>query len=146
MTSTGLEVTEVLSGALSMENVSQLNVLLTEFSSKAETLTLAKWDEMAANNYLVVAKSKKRIVGMATLVTFQIPTGKVGIIEDVIVSSTMRRRGLGEKLVSKLIDQAYKLELKQVDLTSRPSREVANHLYQKLGFKKRETNVYRLTL
>ena len=30
-----------------------------------------------------------------------------------------------------------------VDLTSRPSREAANRLYQRLGFIERETNVYR---
>jgi len=35
---------------------------------------------------------------------------------------------------------------KSVDLTSRPSREAANKLYQKLGFTARETNVYRLTV
>jgi ribosomal protein S18 acetylase RimI-like enzyme len=33
-----------------------------------------------------------------------------------------------------------------VDLTSRPSREAANHLYQKLGFEIRNTNVYRIML
>jgi ribosomal protein S18 acetylase RimI-like enzyme len=30
-----------------------------------------------------------------------------------------------------------------VELTSRPSREAANRLYQRLGFRLRETNVYR---
>jgi ribosomal protein S18 acetylase RimI-like enzyme len=33
-----------------------------------------------------------------------------------------------------------------VDLTSRPSREAANRLYQRLGFQLRETNVYRYDL
>ncbi|MGH9297111.1 MAG: GNAT family N-acetyltransferase, partial [Acidimicrobiales bacterium] len=32
---------------------------------------------------------------------------------------------------------------RNVDLTSRPSREAANKLYLKLGFEPRETNVYR---
>ena len=30
-----------------------------------------------------------------------------------------------------------------VDLTSRPSREAANRLYQRLGFRPRQTNIYR---
>ena len=34
----------------------------------------------------------------------------------------------------------------QVDLTSAPEREAANRLYQRLGFERRETNVYRLPL
>jgi ribosomal protein S18 acetylase RimI-like enzyme len=32
---------------------------------------------------------------------------------------------------------------RSVDLTSRPSRQAANHVYQKLGFKRRDTNIYR---
>ena len=35
------------------------------------------------------------------------------------------------------------LGAKTIDLTSRPSREAANRLYQRLGFEMRETNVYR---
>ncbi|MFM8266127.1 MAG: GNAT family N-acetyltransferase, partial [Acidimicrobiia bacterium] len=30
-----------------------------------------------------------------------------------------------------------------VELTSRPSREAANRLYQRIGFVRRDTNVYR---
>jgi hypothetical protein len=33
-----------------------------------------------------------------------------------------------------------------VSLTSRPSRDVANRLYLRLGFEARNTNVYRYTL
>ena len=33
-----------------------------------------------------------------------------------------------------------------VDLTSRPSRLDANRLYEQLGFIRRETNVYRISL
>jgi hypothetical protein len=33
-----------------------------------------------------------------------------------------------------------------VDLTSRPSRQAANRLYLRLGFARRETNVYRRDL
>jgi ribosomal protein S18 acetylase RimI-like enzyme len=35
---------------------------------------------------------------------------------------------------------------KTVDLTSRPSREAANRLYQRVGFERRDTNVYRYRL
>ena len=31
-----------------------------------------------------------------------------------------------------------------LDLTSRPSREAANRLYERLGFRPRDTKVYRL--
>jgi len=46
-------------------------------------------------------------------------------------------------LMTGLLDLAVSKGLEFVDLTSRPSREVANGLYQSLGFKLRETNCYR---
>jgi hypothetical protein len=43
-----------------------------------------------------------------------------------------------------LIDEATnRFHVRTIDLTSRPSREAANHLYQTSGFVKRDTNVYR---
>ncbi|MBA2537612.1 MAG: GNAT family N-acetyltransferase, partial [Actinobacteria bacterium] len=33
-----------------------------------------------------------------------------------------------------------------VELTSHPSREAANRLYERLGFERRKTNVYRYLL
>ena len=35
---------------------------------------------------------------------------------------------------------------KAVNLISRPDRAAANRLYQRLGFERRETNVYRYSL
>jgi ribosomal protein S18 acetylase RimI-like enzyme len=41
------------------------------------------------------------------------------------------------------IDEARRLGVHSLDLTSRPSREAANRLYTRMGFTSRETNVYR---
>jgi ribosomal protein S18 acetylase RimI-like enzyme len=41
------------------------------------------------------------------------------------------------------IAEAKRRGAKTVDLTSRPSREAANRLYQRIGFVARDTNVYR---
>ncbi len=83
------------------------------------------------------------IVGSATLATFQTPTGRHGWIEDVIVDDKARRRGIGRALVETCLGKARELGLREVNLTSRPSREAANRLYQELGFVRRDTNVYR---
>jgi len=45
-----------------------------------------------------------------------------------------------------MIDRARELGCTTVDLTSRPSREAANRLYQRVGFVQRETNIYRFEL
>ncbi|USR79041.1 GNAT family N-acetyltransferase [Arcanobacterium pinnipediorum] len=85
------------------------------------------------------------IVGMLTLVTFEIPTGWRAWIEDVVVDESARGKGVGASLVAAAIELAKKHGAKTVDLTSRPSREAANRLYQRAGFELRETNVYRVT-
>lgn len=86
------------------------------------------------------------IVGSLSLVLFRIPTGLRAWIEDVVVDDAARGQGVGEALNRAAIDHAAKAGAKTVDLTSRPSREAANRLYQRLGFEKRNSNVYRYEL
>jgi ribosomal protein S18 acetylase RimI-like enzyme len=86
------------------------------------------------------------IVGTLTLALFRIPTGTRAWIEDVIVSDSVQGRGCGELLTRAALNAAAAGGARTVELTSRPSREAANRLYQKLGFKVRETNVYRYEL
>jgi ribosomal protein S18 acetylase RimI-like enzyme len=83
------------------------------------------------------------IVGTLTLALFTIPTGVRAWIEDVIVDESARGRGVGEALTLRAVEAAQLAGARTVDLTSRPSREAANRLYQRLGFHPRETNVYR---
>jgi ribosomal protein S18 acetylase RimI-like enzyme len=45
-----------------------------------------------------------------------------------------------------MLEQAKSLGCVTVDLTSRPSREAANHIYKKLGFELRDSNVWRYAL
>jgi ribosomal protein S18 acetylase RimI-like enzyme len=67
-------------------------------------------------------------------------------IEDVIVDESMRGQGVGEALTEAMLDEARARGCVTVDLTSRPSREAANRLYQKLGFERRDSNLYRFDL
>ena len=87
-----------------------------------------------------------RIVGVSTLATFPIPTGRRAWVEDVIVDEALNGRGIGRLLTDAMLTRARELGCTTVDLTSRPSREAANHLYRKVGFTQRETNVYRYEL
>lgn len=94
---------------------------------------------------LIATNKDDQIVGTMTLVLFRIPTGLRAWIEDVIVDSESQGKGIGKKLNQKALTIAEKAGAKTVELTSRPSREAANRLYQNLGFEKRETNIYRFT-
>jgi ribosomal protein S18 acetylase RimI-like enzyme len=95
---------------------------------------------------VVVAKNDDRVVGMLTLALFRIPTGIRAWIEDVVVDEAVRGRGAGEALTREAIRLAAAAGARTVDLTSRPDREAANRMYEKLGFRRRETNVYRYEL
>ena len=87
-----------------------------------------------------------RYVGTLTLALFLIPTARRAWIEDVVVDDAVRGQGVGEALNRAALDRAKQAGAKTVDLTSRPSREAANRLYQRIGFKLRDTNVYRYEL
>ena len=92
---------------------------------------------------LLVAKVEGAIVGSLTLALFPVPTGLRAWIEDVVVDEGVRGQGIGAALNQEALKVARDQGARTVDLTSRPSREAANRLYQRLGFKQRETNVYR---
>ncbi len=92
---------------------------------------------------LLVAKVDGAIVGSLTLALFPIPTGVRAWIEDVVVDEGVRGQGIGAALNQEALKLAQDQGARTVDLTSRPSREAANRLYRRLGFKQRETNVYR---
>ncbi|HUZ08594.1 MAG TPA: GNAT family N-acetyltransferase [Acidimicrobiales bacterium] len=84
-----------------------------------------------------------RVVGSLTLALFRVPTGMRAWIEDVVVDGGTRGLGVGAALVEAALERAGSSGARTVDLTSRPSREDANRLYQRLGFETRQTNVYR---
>lgn len=90
-----------------------------------------------------VARLDGSIVGTLTLVIYRIPTGLKAWIEDVVVDRSARGHGVGDALNQAALNEAKNRGAKAVSLTSRPSREAANRLYQRIGFIQRETNVYR---
>jgi ribosomal protein S18 acetylase RimI-like enzyme len=86
------------------------------------------------------------VVGMLTLAVFMLPTGVRAWIEDVVVDDASRGAGVASALVAAALERAQQQGARTVDLTSRPEREAANRLYLRLGFARRETNVYRKVL
>ena len=84
----------------------------------------------------------KPIVGALTLILFPVPTGLRAHIEDVIVDESARGQGVGRMLTDEALRLANKFGANGVMLTSNPCRVAANKLYQKMGFKRWETNLY----
>jgi ribosomal protein S18 acetylase RimI-like enzyme len=131
------------------ELLEALNRLIPQLSRSAPPLDHAALEEILADtgNVLLVARDvDDRIVGTMTLVLFRIPTGIRGWIEDVVVDEAANNQGIGQAMNREALRIAAEAGARSVDLTSRPSREAANHVYQKLGFKPRDTNIYRYEL
>lgn len=133
------------------ELIAAFELLIPQLSSSnpppAESELQAILD--APDSILLIARDDRdggRIVGSLTLAMFRIPTGLRAWIEDVVVDTAVRGRGIGDTLNRVALDKAREAGAGTVDLTSRPSREAANRLYQRIGFEKRETNVYRFNL
>jgi RimJ/RimL family protein N-acetyltransferase/prolyl-tRNA editing enzyme YbaK/EbsC (Cys-tRNA(Pro) deacylase) len=128
------------------ELLAAVAALVGELSSSAAPPSAEEVRRIVASpacHLLVARDGEGRIVGMLTLVVFPIPTGVRAWIEDVVVTAAARGQGVGERLNREALRVARELGARTVDLTSRPSREAANRLYARLGFERRETNVYR---
>ncbi|HYS17201.1 MAG TPA: GNAT family N-acetyltransferase [Candidatus Binatia bacterium] len=141
-----VEVT--VANAATPEVVEAFGRLLPQLSSSAPPLTLQALAEIIAapHNTVLLARDPSagdRIIGTLTLVIFRIPTAVRAWIEDVVVDTTARGRGVGEALTVAAVNLARQRGAKTVDLTSRRSREAAHRLYEKAGFHVRDTSVYR---
>jgi ribosomal protein S18 acetylase RimI-like enzyme len=128
------------------EVVEAFGRLLPQLSASAPRLDERALRELATwpGNRLLIARIDGRIVGTLTLAMFPIPTGLRAWIEDVVVDDAARGQGVGAELTREAARLARAAGARTVDLTSRPSREAANRLYERLGFRPRDTKVYRL--
>ena len=141
-----MEIVEL--NTLSEQNVADLLALMEALDSAAtaspEALRAAA---SCPQTHLFAAMDGGRIVGTASICITNHPLGRKGGIEDVVVSPEERGKHIGRRLMEHIIDYAHR-ELSPIELhlTSRPSREKANLLYQAIGFNRYETNVYKLKL
>ncbi|MBA3822216.1 MAG: GNAT family N-acetyltransferase [Deltaproteobacteria bacterium] len=108
--------------------------------------TLAALVAQPGCTLLIARADDGTIVGALTLTTYRIPTGLQARIDDVVVDDLARGHGIGEALSRAAIERARQAGARSVTLTSRPARAAANRLYERLGFLRIETTVYRYPL
>lgn len=143
---TTVQVTPVVTATV--ELLDAFHSLIPQLSTSSSPITMAELREIVGDSATIVfvARDGGMIVGLLTLAMFRIPTGMRAWIEDVVVDGRARGKGVGEALNRAALATARQRGAKTVDLTSRPSREAANRLYQRIGFVRRDTNVYRYEL
>lgn len=133
---------------LSPHLVDETNRLLRQLSASAPAMTLQRLKGLldACGVHVFAAREDNVLAGMLTLIVAPIPSGFHGYIEDVVVDQAFRGRGIAESLVRAALEAARAAGAEKADLTSNPSREAANRLYVRIGFERRDTNVYRFRL
>jgi ribosomal protein S18 acetylase RimI-like enzyme len=137
-----VEIATSLTPAI-VEAVQRLVPQLSRSNPPPDVGELGELVASPATDLFIALNDDGSIVGMATLVTFRIPTGRRAWIEDVVVDEAVRGQGVGDALTRAMVDRARDFGAVTVDLTSRPAREAANRLYERAGFVQRNTNVWR---
>jgi ribosomal protein S18 acetylase RimI-like enzyme len=124
--------------------------LVRQLISTYKPFTDANFQEMIQNpsSYLFVARDvvNKKIAGMVMVMIYRIPDSKKAYVDDLVVDEHFRNRGIATMLFDKVIATAREEHASYIELTSNPDRVKGTPIYEKLGFQKRETNVYRLRL
>ncbi|MEI7741735.1 MAG: GNAT family N-acetyltransferase [bacterium] len=78
-----------------------------------------------------------KIVGMGMLVPLRKSVGFVGHADDIVVLESYRGKELGiaRNIMMRIEEEARRLSMKYVELTSKPDRVPANKLYLSCGYK-----------
>lgn len=137
-----VQIEQITEKTITNDKLNQLLHVLKQLSNSVTEQSIQQ--AISSNqNHVLVAVDEGTIVGTTTMAFLHCVTGIRVHIEDVVVDSDHRGKGIAQVLLNEAIQRAKKLQAKTIDLTSRPEREAANRLYTKLGFVKRDTNVYR---
>jgi ribosomal protein S18 acetylase RimI-like enzyme len=134
-----------LSG-FSPSTAAMLRSLAQQIGSNYQELTDDAIREMidSSSHHIFVAQTgDDTIVGMVLIMIYRIPYVKKAYLEDLSVDASYRGKGIGTMLLEHAVSYAGDNGAAYIDFTSKPERISGNRLYEKLGFEKRQTNVYR---
>ncbi len=122
--------------------------LLPQLNPQLPVPTMERLEAIVADPAvsLLVARDDMQIVGTTTVIVYTTPFWIKARLDEVVVDEAARGKGVGAALVKASLDLARKKGVEVVELQSGLQREAAQRLYVRMGFKLRETNVYRIVL
>lgn len=133
--------------SFSPESAEDIRSLAKKLGDNFQPLTDQDLKDMLTSptTYVFVARDKEvdKIIGMATLVIYRIPYLKKAYLDDFVVLDEYQGKGIGSDLLKAVLNKAKTEGAAYIEFTSNPKRVGANKFYQKFGFQKRDTNVYR---
>lgn len=95
--------------------------------------------------FLGMVTEKKKVVGTLLVTKSYEPLKLVYkyVIDYVVVDSSYRGQKIATKLMEYVIEKAKVEAISYLELTSNPKRKIARHIYQKLGFQSKGTDVFK---
>lgn len=131
----------------------ELRELLTDLHNAPSEITFGSFTEMLSHVmrsvypvFIFDISGDHELVAYGELHVMVTAEGKCGHIENVIVKNTHRGRGLGQKVMLEIFRWIDHIQLHDIYLTSAPHRKEAHALYKKLGFIRKKTNVFELSV
>jgi len=97
---------------------------------------------------LLVATDGGQMVGTTTVIVYTTPFWIKARLDEVVVDASARGTGVGEALVMKALEIGRQKGAQVAELQSGrgPNRDAAHRLYERIGFKIRDSDVMRIRL
>ena len=97
---------------------------------------------------LLVALDEDAIVGTTTVIVYTTPFWIKARLDEVVVDASARGEGVGEALVKAAIEagRAKGAQVAELQSGRGPNRDAAHRLYERIGFKIRDSDVMRIVL
>lgn len=127
---------------LTEDNQSQITLLYRQLNAEVTQRSLHEILVNGNNVVVAICLDEELICGIALMATYKVISGHRGMIEDVVVAADQRGKGIGRKLMLKLLDEANVQKLDEVLLFTGHHREPAINLYKSLGFVIRNSGLY----
>ena len=122
----------------------QVARLYEQLNSRIDQLELSQVLENEDRIVFVYCLVEGKIVGIASMALYKVISGHKGMVEDVVVEASERGKGIGRKLMVRLLEEGKKRHLDEILLFTGHHRLAAIHLYKSLGFKLKESGIYNL--
>ena len=118
--------------------------LMPQLSPRLGGVDRLRIEQILSSEYtaLFSAEDGGRIVGLLTLVWYDVPSGRKAWVEDVVVDAEARGCGAGRALVAAAEERSAQIGAAKLMLTSSAHRTAARALYRKLGFEEAPTTVF----
>jgi GNAT superfamily N-acetyltransferase len=124
--------------------------LLPQLNDRLEVPDMARLERLLADPdvVLLLAYDGDEVVGTTTVIVYTTPFWIKARLDEVVVDASARGKGVGEALVNEALAVGRERGAQVAELQSGrgPNRNAAHRLYQRLGFKIRDSDVMRKVL